>query len=267
MTIFGALGNDVVGTEHVKKFNQEGVVTSGIKLSIEHGSGRAYIAVDYSGENVIYTYPGANATLTANDLDDPQRRKLFSQSSIGALANPPFETAIKLAIESKKHGKIVVCDLGVLSEKGLEHLRQILSNSDYLILNEAEVHNMTGSSNSNEEELSAARKVKEDYPALKVIQKLGRHGAIMFYGQTAIFTKPLDLGSLGMKVVNTVGCGDSFLGAFVAALVEGLSDVNALRWATCAAGLKATKRETRGSPDRATMLSYVDHVKFKHSSS
>ncbi len=69
--------------------------------------------------------------------------------------------------------------------------------------------------------------------------------------------KGFDLKSRGLKVVNTVGCGDAFLGAFVAALSEGRSDREALEWGNCAAGLKATRPETRGSPDRETLLKYL----------
>jgi ribokinase len=66
-----------------------------------------------------------------------------------------------------------------------------------------------------------------------------------------------------MKVTNTVGCGDAYLGAFSAALSENLSDLEALKWGTCAAGLKATKPETRGSPNRETLSRYVDRVKIR----
>ncbi|HKM77687.1 MAG TPA: PfkB family carbohydrate kinase, partial [Candidatus Bathyarchaeia archaeon] len=74
-----------------------------------------------------------------------------------------------------------------------------------------------------------------------------------------ISSKALDIELVGLKVVNTVGCGDAFLGAFVAALSEGRSDVEALKWGNCAGGLKATRSETRGSPDRDTLLR---HLKF-----
>jgi ribokinase len=55
---------------------------------------------------------------------------------------------------------------------------------------------------------------------------------------------------LGLKVVNTVGCGDAFLGAFVAAKSEGKSDEEAIVWANAAGSFKATRMETRGSPKR-----------------
>jgi ribokinase len=87
--------------------------------------------------------------------------------------------------------------------------------------------------------------------------KLGPRGAIMYTGEKRIVSQGLRMKAVGLKVVNTVGCGDAFIGAFAAALTEGHSDVEALRWANCAAGLKATRAETRGSPDRATLLKYL----------
>jgi sugar/nucleoside kinase (ribokinase family) len=79
----------------------------------------------------------------------------------------------------------------------------------------------------------------------------------MFSGKKRVVSPALDLKKLGMKVVNSVGCGDAFLGAFVAALVEGLADSEALTWANVAGSLKATRIETRGSPDKKTLLQYV----------
>jgi ribokinase len=79
----------------------------------------------------------------------------------------------------------------------------------------------------------------------------------MYTGEDRIVSPGLDMKAVGLKVVNTVGCGDAFIGAFSAALTEDLSDVEALRWANCAAGLKASRAETRGSPDRATLLKYL----------
>ena len=262
VAIFGCLGNDLVAKDHVKIFENEGVLISGLKFSSEHGSGQAYLAVDESGENVIYTYAGANSVFAPNDLDDPKRQALMSHASVVAIMNPPFETAVKLALESKRLGKRVVYDPGVWSEKGLDGLRQILSRADYLISNESEIRNLTGLSNPED----ATKKLKEKYSSLKLIQKLGGRGAIMFDG-CSVFVDALNLEKLDMKVINTVGCGDSFLGAFVAALVEGLPDLDALRWATCAAGLKATRLETRGSPDRETMLRFLEHVKLWSSAS
>lgn len=60
-----------------------------------------------------------------------------------------------------------------------------------------------------------------------------------------------------MKTVNTVGCGDAFLGVFAAYKAEGLSDEEALRRANAAGAYKATRRETRGSPARKQLEKFL----------
>ena len=60
--------------------------------------------------------------------------------------------------------------------------------------------------------------------------------------------------ALTVETVDTTGCGDVFHGAFAAALVEGQSVPEAVRFATVAAGLKATGRGGQaGIPNRAAV--------------
>jgi len=63
----------------------------------------------------------------------------------------------------------------------------------------------------------------------------------------------LPLKELGLNVINAVGCGDVFAGVFAAYYVMGSSLEQSLIMASAAAGLNATRPETRGSPDRATL--------------
>ena len=58
---------------------------------------------------------------------------------------------------------------------------------------------------------------------------------------------------LGLNVINTVGCGDVFAGVFAAYHVMGSSLAQSLIMASAAAGLNATRYETRGSPARASL--------------
>jgi sugar/nucleoside kinase (ribokinase family) len=53
---------------------------------------------------------------------------------------------------------------------------------------------------------------------------------------------------LGRRVVDTVGCGDAFIGAFAANKVKGQEDEEALRRGCAAGSFKATRKETQGSP-------------------
>ena len=251
--ILGGLGKDTVSTEQVRIFQEEGVVTSGLKFSQNEESGQAYILIDEHGENIIHSFRGANSSIVPEDLDDPIRMELISTASVVTIMDPPFETSLKLAKEAKQLGKIIAWDPGVKSEMGLKRVEALLKNVDYLAANEAEIANLTGSRVPGE----AARRLIKRNPSLKVLAKVGAKGSILYQDKRRIVGQALDLNHRGLKVVNTVGCGDAFLGAFVAALSEGLPDKEALRWGNCAAGLKATRFETRGSPDRETLMKYL----------
>jgi len=67
----------------------------------------------------------------------------------------------------------------------------------------------------------------------------------------------IDLEKLGLKAVNTVGCGDAFLGMFAAQKSLGLDDEECIERANLAGALKATKPETRGSPTRTEFEKYL----------
>ena len=262
VAIFGGLGTDSIAEEHLRIFDAEGVSVAGLKRTSEQ-SGQAFVVVDETGENLIYTHLGANASLSPNDLDDPNRKDQIVEAQCVAIINPPLETAIKLAQEAKMLGKRIAYDPGVNSEKGLGRLKSIIKCTDYIIANESEIWNLTGTQDSSK----ASEILKRCNSQLKVITKLGGRGSIMFGIDEIIHCEALNLQAIGLRVTNTVGCGDAFLGAFTAALSEKLSDLEALSWGSCCSGLKAAKPETRGSPNREDLLRYVGQVKVRRRSS
>ena len=257
VTIFGGIGTDWIAEEQLRIFDAEGISVVGLKRTLEQRSGQAFVVVDETGENMIYTHPGANVSLSPNDLNESTRKDQIRGALCVVIINPPLETAIKLAQEAKMLGKRIAYDPGLNSEKGLDQLRSIIKCTDYIIANESEIRNLTGTEDSSK----AAGILRTCNSHLKVITKLGGRGSILFGIEGIIHCEALDLQAIGMRVTNTVGCGDAFLGAFIAALSENLSDTEALRWGSCCAGLKAAKPETRGSPDRETLLRNVDRVK------
>jgi ribokinase len=68
---------------------------------------------------------------------------------------------------------------------------------------------------------------------------------------------PLDLASSDLKIVSTVGAGDTFIGAFAAFKLKGFEDVRALHLANIAAALKTARKETRASPTFEEINRYV----------
>lgn len=250
VALIAALGRDELGERQRKILESDGVSTLGLVYIEGVESGRAYVAVDAAGENVIFSYPGANGFLAARDLRDPSRRSLIEKAKVVAILNPPLETAEEAAALARQSDCLVVFDPGIRAQAGSEGVRGVLDRIDYLVANEPEIEHLTG---TRDPERAGAALLSER-PELKVIVKLGDRGCVLFQRSGKLARPGIQLRSIGREAVNTAGCGDAFLGAFVAAKVEGLSDEKALEWANWAGALKATRAEARGSPTRRELL-------------
>jgi len=256
VALIGCLGKDPIAERQIRILRKEGVDVSGIKFSDKVESGQAYILIDREGRNFINTFFGANLHLLPEDLKKPRIRDLLMEATIITLIDPIVETLKAAASLARMHGKTVIWDAGVRSKIGAEKLRPILENIDYLVVNEVEVKNLTGETNPFE----AWQTLHEINQNIKLIVKLGERGCSMVGPKMVASVPPVNLKKIGLKVVNTVGCGDAFLGAFAASKAEGLDDVESLERANLAGALKATKLETRGSPNRKEMERYLRYM-------
>jgi len=244
--ILGALGRDDIADTQIRLLNNEGVDTSAVSLKDETESGQAYIVTEESGENVIHTYFGANAMLAPTDILGKTCAEMIRFSRITAITDPPEETVETITRIAHEADRPIAWDPGIRAKAGMGQLRSMLLRVSYLFLNEVEVEYMTGVKDPAE----AVKRLSAMNPELKVIMKLGKEGCAMFREQRESRIPGIDLAKHGLRVVNTVGCGDAFLGAFSAAKALSLVDEEALLWANWAGALKATKPETRGSPTR-----------------
>jgi ribokinase len=257
VALIGCLGKDSVAEQQLKILKEEGVAVSGIKTIEDVESGQAYILIDKNGRNVINTLFGANLRLTLKDLQVNEIYGLIKESSIVALVDPPLETIEAAATFAKKNGKFVVWDAGVRSVLGIEKLGKVLENLDCLVVNQVEVKNLTG----EKEPKKAWKKLSTFNNRLRLIVKLGERGCSLMTSERMVTVPGVNLEKLGLKVVNTVGCGDAFLGMFVASKSQGLDDKECLERANLAGALKATKPETRGSPTKTEFEKYLIHKK------
>jgi ribokinase len=254
--IIGALGYDDIAETQIRLFESEGVETSAISRKAGAESGQAYIITDESGENIIHTHFGANAMLEPADVSRTEVREMIQSAAITVITDPPQDAVETVTGIAHVAGGLVAWDPGVRAEAGMEKLRRILLCTSYLFLNEAEVEYMTGARDPGE----AAKRLSTINPDLTAILKSGKEGCRVFRSDATIRIPGIDLTEWGLKVVNTVGCGDAFLGAFSAAKALKLGDEEALNWANLAGALKATKLETRGSPTRRELEKWVSRA-------
>lgn len=241
--LIGALGMDEVGKQQLRILREEGVDTTGIK-KVQGESGQAYVVTDKSGENIIYMYFGANATLAPKDIDLLSRRSFFDGTHVLVIMDPPLEAAEALAGLGAKAGANVISDMGVRCSLGHKALKNVIRSSTHISTNEHELKDLT----KRRAPTHAADLLRRMRRELKLIVKQGSRGCLMVHRDRKLRIGGVPLKQLGYRVVNTVGCGDAFIGAFSAFLAMGRTEEEALRKANLAGAFKATKQETRGSP-------------------
>jgi len=198
--------------------------TAGVDISrvrtVEGASGAALIAVDAAGDNLIVVAPGANARLTELKPDDLAAIKradvLLTQLEV------PLATVAAAAEAAKAAGRMVV-----LNPSPVRSLPVALTDQvDVLIVNAGEAAELGGGDPE-----AAADGLLDLVPA--VATTLGSEG-VRYADRSG---RRLAVPSPEVTAVDTTAAGDTFAGAFAAALADGRTVEFALCWACAAASV------------------------------
>ncbi|HAJ46113.1 MAG TPA: ribokinase [Alphaproteobacteria bacterium] len=207
VTLIASVGADPAAEEALALLKAEGVDLSHLHVAADLPTGTALIAVSAAGENQIVVAPGANRALTPDRLTIPPCDALIAQMEI------PIETVARVAQRQS-------CRVVINMAPARPAPDVIFQCADLLIVNETE-------------ELFYGDALHTG-PGL-VCMTLGARGAQMF-------RKGRKVGQArapSVTPVDTTGAGDAFVAAVTVALLEGMTEADALAFA-CAAGAAAT---------------------------
>lgn len=212
--MIGAVGDDAFSGERLSSMTAAGVDCGSVLTRENTQGGIAVIQVDSAGQNSIVMVPGANETITSSDI----RQLLPELLSPGDLLIGPLELrldtmieAVRIANESEARTMINIAPV-------VSGADELVSMLDTLIVNEIEAGQLLG---RGAVEPGEAPQVAEELAALgpqTILITLGSHGAFIRTSEvTALIPVP------PVDVVDTTGAGDAAVGAFAAAICQGLS--------------------------------------------
>ncbi|MBK8044377.1 MAG: ribokinase [Haliscomenobacter sp.] len=230
------VGNDIFGRQSIDGFKKENVNTDFVLIDEKNPSGTALIMVNEEGENCIVVAPGANAHLMPTDIE--QVKEINEAEIILMQLEIPM---ITIASVSKKAKAIL--QKVIVNPAPAQNLSDEILNGLFLITpNETEATFLTGIKVYDEITASQAAEIFLRKGVQNVIITLGKQGAY-FQNNTQSFK----INAPVVQAIDSTAAGDTFSGALVVALTEGLDWENAVKFAVEAASISVTRMGAQSS--------------------
>jgi ribokinase len=241
--MIGCVGDDPHGGKLKSALETEKVDISRVltRDPEQHPTGLALITVAEGGENTIVVSPGANASLSVQDIEDAKDVIAGCGVLLVQLEVPPSTVAAAVKI-ARDAGSAVILNAAPARLLPRELLKQV----DVLVVNKTEAAILLGMDPAVDAARLAIR--MPDLGAPTIVLTQGAQGAILAHKG-----RPRRMAAVAVQSVDSVGAGDAFCGALAAswptvhAAIRGKSPdefrlvEEAVRFATVAGAVATTK--------------------------
>ena len=246
VAFIGVCGDDVFGKFMLEEMSKRGVDVDNVIVRKDGQTGLSVI-LNQGSDRAILTHPGLIAELRASDIAD----SLLAQASHLHVASYFLQTKLQPALTSlfqraRSLGLTTSLDTNYDPSERWTGFDELLAVTNVFLPNEAEAKSLTGA----EDALNAADRLGSRVEALAI--KLGKAGALGMFG-----SQKVQVESIPVQVVDTVGAGDSFDAGFLFGYLNLWSLEKSLRLA-CVCGALSTQQAggTDGQPTLEQAMKY-----------
>jgi ribokinase len=216
----------------------KGVDTSFVD-TINGPSGHAIIQVNSRGENAIVIVGGANRLMSESDV---QRIVPDFGPDDYVLVQNEVNAVPQIIRSAKAQGLTIVFNPAPMSPLVLNYPLELV---DILVVNETEARSLTGEIEAK----AIYETLNHRYPHTAIVLTMGHKGAAYFSSQVRLH-QPAEK----VQVVDSTGAGDTFIGFFLAELINTNDPKIALACASRAAALCVTRHGAADSiPSRSEL--------------
>ena len=202
-------------------------------------TGHGIILTDPAGENSIVIHPGANRAQSPAMI---AQALAMGQAGDILLVQNETDRQVEAARLAQAQGMRVFYSAAPFE---LAPLKAILPHVSHLLVNALEAAALEAETGS----------ALADLPVQAVIVTRGAGGAEWISAARRIHAPAPEV-----SAVDTTGAGDCFAGSLAAALDQGLSSGQSLRYATAAAALQVTRPGTAAAmPERAEVQTFLEN--------
>ncbi len=219
----GTIGND--GIVLLNKLREYGCDIRYIN-TIDAPTGHAIIQVSENGDNCIVLYGGANMCQSIQFIDSVLND--FGAGDILVLQNE-INNISSIIDKAYDKNMSIALNPSPCNEKISDY---DLSKVSMLFVNEVEGYQLTGKSDPK----NIADSILVKYPEIKIILTLGSNGSV-YADKSNYISQP----AIPSDVKDTTAAGDTFMGYFIAGMIQSLSPKQALELAAKASAVTISK--------------------------
>jgi len=212
----GKIGRDNSGIQIFNLLHREKIEFLG---NFGEKAGYSVILDSQNSDRTILTYKGCNDDFKFKEINKKNlKTKWFYFSSM-------TKNSLKALVELSKFAKtnkikVAFNPSGYLLLEGISHLKQILENTDILVLNLQEAKILSSKEEINDMLVHLKKQTK-----LYVVITDGKNGCWCYDGNKILHAEPLK----NIKIVETTGAGDAFASAFTAGIMQNISVEKSLK--------------------------------------
>ncbi len=248
VSFIARVGNDILGEKGIERLNQEGMNTKYIFHDSSVPTGVAFIIVDDQGENSIVVASGANANLSAADIEIAGE-EISSADVLLVQLESPIEAIQAAIIKAHEMGAIVILNPAPARFLEPSFLRAI----DIITPNKVEAEMLTKIKVTDIQSLNSIVKKFYDFGIKNVLITLGSAGVFAGFADTMELIPAYKVSSK-----DSTGAGDVFSGSLAAFLSEGMSLEAAVKMANAAASISVMRVGAQNSaPNRKEIENFV----------
>lgn len=232
VALIGAVGADPNGQVLKDALTNAGVDISAL-AEVDVPTGTAVILVEDSAENVIVISAGANGEVGAENVG--KHSSVIAEAGVlGLCLEIPMDGIVEAARTAKSAGVPVVFNLSPIMEVPDELLECV----DVLIVNEHELAALVG----DLEPVPGGEELARRYGIGATVVTLGAEGSVV------VRDGEVDrIEAMSTNVVDSTGCGDSYMGTLLAGIAAGVDLADAAQLASAVAAYAASGEGAQAS--------------------
>jgi ribokinase len=244
--MLGCVGDDAHGDILQAALMEEGIDCCALAISKAQPTGLAMIVVEQASQNTIVVVGGSNDEMKPSVVQ--QNRELLQEADVVVCQlEIPLDT-VRVALQiAKDAGKITVLNPAPAEDALPEDLYTLV---DWLIPNELEASVLAGVPTRTNEEVERAARILLERGTRNVLITRGEKGVTWIKRDTNGSTISRFFLAKKVAAVDTTAAGDTFVGGFVAALSNGLSESKAIQLGQAAAAVAVTREGAQRSIPR-----------------